>query len=108
MKSLTVKLDNNSLYIHTAHDDEIYSHALEYAEEIAKRNRVRLVFVYRMLAVSSHFRQSADDLRGNRYSLLSKHAIEKCMDRDLDADEWLKALEYLDNEGNCILQQYIS
>ena len=104
----TVKLDNNSLYIHTAHDDEIYSHALEYAEEIAKRNRVRLVFVYRMLAVSSHFRQSADDLRGNRYSLLSKHAIEKCMDRDLDAHEWLKALEYLDNEGNCILQHYIN
>ena len=101
----TVKLDNNSLYIHTAHDDEICSHALEHAEEIAKRNRACLVFVHRMLAASSHFRQSADDLRGNRYSLLSKQAIEKCVDRDLDADEWLKALEHLDNEGNCILQQ---
>ena len=39
----TVKLDNSSLYIHTAHDDEVYSHALEYAEEVAKAktNRVR-------------------------------------------------------------------
>ena len=88
----TTTLDEHSLYVHTAHDDEVYFHALDFAEDLKKRNRVRVAFVYRWLAVSQYFRQNADDPNGNRYSMISKHGFEMLDQRDNDAQSWWKAM----------------
>lgn len=100
----TVKLDEYSIYVHTAHDDEVYFHALNFAKELKKRNRVRVVFVYRWLAVSQYFRQNADDPNGNRYSMISKHGFEMLDKRDNDAESWWKAMHYIDSDGNNIIK----
>ena len=100
----TVPLGKGSIYVHTAHDDEMYFHTLDYADQLAKQNRVRLVFVYRWLAVSAYFRQNSNDQIGNRYSMISKHAFEKLEQRKHDKDSWWKALNYIDGYGNNIIK----
>jgi len=92
----TVELGDSSLYIHTAHDDEVYFHALSYAQELQQqqRNRVRLVFVYRWLAVSEYYCQDINDDKGNRYSMISKHAFEKLEERSNDGSCWWNAMQY--------------
>jgi len=100
----TVQLDECSLYVHSAHDDEVYFHALDFAEQLKKKNRVRLVLVYRWLAVSQYFRQSADDPSGNRYSMISKYGFEMLDQRPNDAQSWWKAMQYVDDNGDNIIK----
>ena len=53
----TVPLKNGSIYVNTAtaHDDEMYFHHLNFAPEEIPRNRVRVVLVFRWLAVPTFF-----------------------------------------------------
>ena len=94
----TVPLSHGSLYVHTANDDEIYYHGLDYAKEHSKRNRVRVVLVFRWLSAPSFFRQSLHDERCNRYSSVDKHAIEKLYNSKM-GHVWFNALGYPDKDG---------
>ena len=51
----TVPLKNGSIYVHIAHDDEMYFHHLNFAPEEIPRSRVRVVLVFRWLAVPTFF-----------------------------------------------------
>ena len=82
----TIELEYATVYIHTAHDDELYFHALSFAKNEAKTNIVRLALVYRWLAVSAYFRQDSNDHIGNRYSMVDKHAFEKLDQRKKDKE----------------------
>ena len=95
----TVPLSHGSLYVHTDNDDEIYYHGLDFAKERTKRNRVRIVLVFRWLSAPSFFRQSSQDERCNRYSTVDKHAIEKLHNSN-SGHLWFNALGYLDKDGN--------
>ena len=51
----TVPLKNGSICVHTAHDDKMYFHHLGFSPEAMPRNGVRLVLVFRWLAVPTFF-----------------------------------------------------
>ena len=42
----TVPFKNKSLSVHTAHDNEMYFHHLDFVPEAILQNRVRLVLVF--------------------------------------------------------------
>ena len=92
------------LSIHTAHDDEIYHHALDYVKDELKKNRIRLAFIYRWMCNSEYFRQDPDEPKGGRYSLIAKHAIEKCVNMKYGV-EWLRLLGYVEPDGTNTLTQ---
>ena len=51
----TFPLAHESLYIHTAHNDEMYYHSLDFSKGNTKRNCVCVVFVFRWLSVPTFF-----------------------------------------------------
>ncbi len=97
----SIELEDMSIYIHTAHDDELFQHALTFATD-EKKNKVRYVFVFRWLCVQAHFRSYPYDNRCNRYSMINKHAFEK-LDKHTFTKQWYKALGYIDSNGNNII-----
>ena len=100
----TVPLSHGSLYVHTAHDDEMYYHGLDFVKEHSKRNRVRVVLVFWWLSVPSFFRQSSHDDPCNRYSTVDKHAFEKLYNNK-KGNLWFNALGYLDKDGKNTVTQ---
>ena len=100
----TVPLQHGSLYVHNVHDNEMYYHGLDYVKEHSKRNRVRVVLVFRWLSVPIYFCQSSQDEQGNRYSTVDKHAFEKLYN-DKKGHLWFNALGYLDKDGNNTVTQ---
>ena len=98
----TIPLAHGSLYIHTAHDDEMYYHSLDFAKQSTTKNRVRVVLVFRWLSVPTFFRQNPQDNRCNRFSTIDKHAFESMDDRK-KASLWWKAMGYIDQQGNNII-----
>ena len=99
----TVPLCHGSLYIyiHTAHDDEMYYHCLDFVTQKIKSKRVRLVLVFRWLSVKTYFRQNPNDERCNRYSTMDKHAFES-MDQRNRAYVWWKGLGYVIDGCNIV------
>ena len=95
----TIILPHGSLYVHTAHDDEMYYHGLDYVKEHSKRNRVRVVLIFRWLSVLSVFRQSSQDERCNRYSTVDKHAFDFFYNAR-KGHVWFNAVGYLDKDRN--------
>jgi hypothetical protein len=76
---VTTELQHFSIYIHSAHDDEMFHHGLKfenqgYAEDI---NRVRIAFIFRWLSVKRKFRCNRNDDKCNRYSMVDKYAIQQ-------------------------------
>ena len=98
----TVPLSNGTLYIHTAHDDEMFYHCLDYVKQIIKTNRVRLVLVFRWLSASTYFRQSTQDDRSNRYSTVDKHAFED-MHLRKKGHVWWNAMGYIRPDGTNVI-----
>jgi hypothetical protein len=70
--SKVIELEDSSIYIHPAHDDEMYYHGLNFSKGLKKESRVRVALVWRWLAVPVYFRQNANDDRCNRYSMINK------------------------------------
>ena len=75
----TVPLSNGTLYIHTAHNDEIFYHCLDFAKQTIKTNRVRLVLVFRWLSASTYFRQIPQDERANCYYTVDSTLLRICI-----------------------------
>ena len=103
----TVPLDEGTIYIHTAHDDAMYHHALSYLQEILDRhteNHIRVALVFRWLSKSAYFRQDESEERGRRYSMVNRYAFEKLWTFN-KSDKWCKALGYLDGKGNNVMKQ---
>ena len=101
----TVPLADGTLYVHTAHDDELYHHTLDFCKEIlaTHKNHIRVVLVYRWLSVSAYFRADENDCRGNRYSMVDRYAFERLWEFD-KSPEWCKALGFIDDRGNNIIK----
>ena len=77
----TIPLAHGSLHIHTARNDEMYYHSLDFAKQSTTKNRVRVVLVFRWLSVPTFFRQNPQDNRCNCSSTIDKHAFESIDDR---------------------------
>ena len=100
----TVPLKNGSICVHTAHDDKMYFHHLGFSPEAMPRNGVRLVLVFRWLAVPTFFWQSHNDKRCQGYGTVNKHAFERLKNFGT-ADMCWNALGYIDADGNHIRKQ---
>ena len=74
---VTTELEHYSIYIHSAHDDEMFHHGLKFENQgYAKHtNRVRIAFIFRWLSVKRKFRCNRNDEKCNRYSMVDKYAM---------------------------------
>ena len=63
----TVPLKNGSLYVHTAHDNDMYFHHLDFEPVAIPQIGFRLVLVFRWLTVSPFFWWSPNDKRYQGY-----------------------------------------
>ena len=74
-KKLTTVLENQSIYIHTANDDEYFMHYLKFPTTKVRHtnNRVRFAFIYRWLSKTYPFRTM--DLNISQTTPLTKHTL---------------------------------
>ena len=96
----TITFDHGSIYIHPAHDDEMYHHGAEFEKAVSSQNKVRLAIIYRHLSVPTYFRNDPNDGDCNRYSMVNKHAFEAIEGYEKGSSDWWNALGY--NNGDCI------
>mmetsp|Transcript_13141 Transcript_13141/g.19661 ORF Transcript_13141/g.19661 Transcript_13141/m.19661 type:complete len:832 (-) Transcript_13141:86-2581(-) len=89
-------LEDGSILVHSAHDDEFYYHAVDFHEdnETDSYTKVRVALVFRWLSVPSYYRCNPGDDLCNRHSLISKVAFEEIARRPLTSNNWLRALKY--------------
>jgi len=102
--SKVIELEDSSIYIHPAHDDEMYYHGLNFSKGLKKESRVRVTLVWRWLAVPVYFRQNANDDRCNRYSMINKGAFEHLDGLQVTSEEWWERIGYIDDRGNNIMK----
>ncbi|KAL9187540.1 hypothetical protein ACHAXT_001643 [Thalassiosira profunda] len=98
----TIPLDEGSIYIHTANDDEMYHHTLSYPQEILDshdENHIRVALVFRWLSKSAYFRHDESEDRSRRYSMVNRYAFQK-LNNWKKGPLWYKALGYADGKGN--------
>ena len=74
---VTTELEHYSIYIHSAHDDEMFHHGLKFGNQGYPKhiNRVRIAFIFRWLSVKRKFRCNRNDEKCNRYSMVDKYAM---------------------------------
>ena len=74
---VSTPLEHFSIYIHTAHDDEMFHHGLSFDNRGCQKqiNRVRIAFIFRWLSVKRNFRCDKKDDKCNRYSMFDKYAM---------------------------------
>jgi len=102
----TVKhLDHGSLYLHTAHDDEMYWHGLEFPKGTTG-TQVRVSIVYRWLSFLAHFRQEESDNMGHRYGMINRSAFDTLRTWET-ADIWWNAMGYVDDKGQNLITDLI-
>ena len=79
MTEIAVCSKHQSIYIHTAHDDEMFHHGLNFGNNghDKKKNRVRIALIFRWLSVKRNFRCDKKDNKCNRYSMVDKYAMEQ-------------------------------
>ena len=78
-RSEIISLAPYSVYVHSAHDDELYMHGLQFSKDDEKcdMNKTRVAFIFRWLCVSMMYRANAQDDDSNRYSTLEKKSFDQ-------------------------------
>ena len=101
----TILLENYSIYVHTAHDDEMYHHYLTFPKTPTNQmgKHVRFAMVFRWLGVSTYFRCSPNDFWGHRFGAVDKHAFQKLMEHK-HSDKWFQAMGYVDANVNNVIK----
>jgi hypothetical protein len=98
-KGKVIELDEYSIYIHSAHDDELYMHGLEFDSTTKKSqtNRTRFAFVFRWLCKSKMYRASEHDDASNRYSVYERSAFDQITKGfRITGNQWFEHLNYDD------------
>ena len=99
----SIPLEDMSIYIHPAHDYELYYHCLTFEEDGrhwrkgGTRNGVRFVFIFRWLSASAFFRCNPEDPAGHRHAIWCKDAFDSLDSMPKFSKKWYKAMEYKGN-----------
>ena len=90
----TVKMDDCSVNIHTAHDDRMLQHMAYFESKVSnRRNRIRAAIVCRWLGPLKYYRTNYNDNDCLRHSLVDPVAFEKLGKRK-HAVQWWRIMSY--------------
>ena len=103
-----IKLEKYSVHIHSAHDDEIYMHGLEFDENARKAtfNKTRVAFIFRWLCNSKMFRVDPYDDKSRRYSAFEKSVFEELRNGyGKTRNNWFQCLGYSESDVDDIIEK---
>lgn len=98
-------LDHGSLYIHSAHDDLMYYHGLQFPPNTT-HTQVRFGVMYRWLSSLAYYRHNKHDFRGHRYGAIDKEAFDTLNTWDTK-DRWYKAMGYIEEDGSNSITKHL-